>query len=101
MKAIAIVGVVLVAAGAGLGAQDSLSAAKDLYASAAYEDALSTLSRLDARQRRMSPGRSTNIGRSASMPWAARVRPNRSRSRSSGRNRWRAWTPPTRRRASK
>ena len=47
MRAIVIVGVVLVAAGAGLGAQDSLSAAKDLYASAAYEDALSTLSRLD------------------------------------------------------
>ena len=47
MRAIVIVGIVLVAAGAGLGAQDSLSAAKDLYASAAYEDALSTLSRLD------------------------------------------------------
>jgi TonB family protein len=47
MRAIVIVGAVLVAAGAGLGAQDPLSAAKDLYASAAYEDALSTLSRLD------------------------------------------------------
>jgi hypothetical protein len=48
MKALVIVGVVLVAAGgAGLTAQDSLSAAKDLYASAAYEDALSTLNRLD------------------------------------------------------
>jgi hypothetical protein len=47
MRAIVIVGVVLAAAGAGLGAQDSLGAAKDLYASAAYEDALSTLSRLD------------------------------------------------------
>lgn len=47
MRAIVIVGVVLVVAGAGLGAQDPLSAAKDLYASAAYEDALSTLSRLD------------------------------------------------------
>lgn len=47
MRAIVIVGVMLVAAGAGLGAQDPLSAAKDLYASAAYEDALSTLSRLD------------------------------------------------------
>ena len=43
--AIAIVGVVGVG-GAGLGAQDSLSAAKDLYASAAYEDALSALTRL-------------------------------------------------------
>ena len=43
-----VVGVMLVAAGgAGLNAQDPLSAAKDLYASAAYEDALSTLSRLD------------------------------------------------------
>jgi hypothetical protein len=50
INAIVIVGVVLVAAGgAGLNAaQDPLSAAKDLYASAAYEDALSTLSRLDA-----------------------------------------------------
>jgi TonB family protein len=47
MKAIVIVGVVLTAAQAGLGAQDSLSAAKDLYASAAYEDALSTLTRLN------------------------------------------------------
>jgi len=48
MKALVIVGIMLVAAGgAGLNAQDPLSAAKDLYASAAYEDALSTLSRLD------------------------------------------------------
>jgi hypothetical protein len=47
MKAIVIVGVVLTAAQAGLTAQDSLSAAKDLYASAAYEDALSTLTRLN------------------------------------------------------
>ena len=48
MKAIVIVGVMLVAAGgAGLNAQDPLSAARDQYASAAYEDALSTLSRLD------------------------------------------------------
>jgi Gram-negative bacterial TonB protein C-terminal len=48
MRAIVIVGVMLAAAGSGLGAQDSLSAAKDLYASAAYEDALSTLSRMDS-----------------------------------------------------
>jgi hypothetical protein len=48
MKALVIVGVMLVAVGgAGLIAQDPLSAAKDLYASAAYEDALSTLNRLD------------------------------------------------------
>jgi len=47
MRAIVVVGVMLVAAGAGLGAQDSLGAAKDLYASAAYEDALSTLSRIE------------------------------------------------------
>ena len=46
MKAIVVVGLLMVAARAGLGAQDSLSAAKDLYASAAYEDALSTLMRL-------------------------------------------------------
>ena len=49
MRSILIIGVVLVAAGTGLGAQDPLVAAKDLYASAAYEDALSQLSRLDGR----------------------------------------------------
>jgi TonB family protein len=38
---------VLAAAAAGPRAQDPLSAAKDQYASAAYEDALSTLSRVD------------------------------------------------------
>jgi hypothetical protein len=38
---------VLIAAGTGLGAQDQLRAAKDLYASAAYEDALTTLSHVD------------------------------------------------------
>jgi TonB family protein len=48
MKATLIAGLVLVAAQVGTGAQDSLSAAKDLYASAAYEDALSTLTRLTA-----------------------------------------------------
>jgi TonB-like protein len=46
MKAIVVAGFVMVAAQIGLGAQDSLNAAKDLYASAAYEDALSTLTRL-------------------------------------------------------
>src|SRR5438093_9774392 len=46
MKATLIVGLVLVAAQAGIGAQDTLTAAKDLYASAAYEDALTTLTRL-------------------------------------------------------
>ncbi|MEP7307046.1 MAG: TonB family protein [Acidobacteriota bacterium] len=48
MKVIRCIGIVLVAAGTAFGAQDPLSAAKDLYASAAYEDALSALSRLDA-----------------------------------------------------
>ena len=47
MRAIFVIGVVLVTAGAALEAQDPLVAAKDLYASAAYEDALSQLSRLD------------------------------------------------------
>jgi TonB family protein len=47
MRAIVIVGSVLVACAVGLSAQDPLSAARDMYASAAYEDALSTLSRLD------------------------------------------------------
>lgn len=46
MKATLIVGLALVAAQIAIGAQDSLTAAKDLYASAAYEDALSTLTRL-------------------------------------------------------
>lgn len=46
MKATLIAGLVLVATPIGIGAQDSLTAAKDLYASAAYEDALSTLTRL-------------------------------------------------------
>jgi hypothetical protein len=46
MKASVVTGMLLVAA-AGARAQDPLSAARDLYASAAYEDALSTLSRLD------------------------------------------------------
>jgi hypothetical protein len=47
MNGIGIVGFVLTFGGVSLEAQDLLSAAKDLYASAAYEDALSTLSRLD------------------------------------------------------
>jgi TonB family protein len=46
MKATLIAGLVLVVTQVGIGAQDSLTAAKDLYASAAYEDALSTLTRL-------------------------------------------------------
>ena len=48
MRAILIIGVVLVAARAGLTAQDTISVARDLYASAAYEEALSTLSRMDS-----------------------------------------------------
>jgi hypothetical protein len=48
MRAILIIGVMLVAVEAGLAAQDPLGAAKDLYASAAYEDALSALSRIDS-----------------------------------------------------
>ena len=47
MRTIVIVGALLIAAGAALTGQDLLSAAKDQYASAAYEDALSTLNRLD------------------------------------------------------
>ena len=49
MKAIVIVGLVLTTVQAGVRAQekDPLSAAKDLYASAAYEVALSALSRLN------------------------------------------------------
>ena len=47
MRATIIIGLVLVAAQAGPRGQDSLSAAKELYASAAFEDALSILSRLN------------------------------------------------------
>jgi Gram-negative bacterial TonB protein C-terminal len=47
MRVTVIAGIVLIVGGAALGAQDPLQAAKDLYASAAYEDALVTLSRLD------------------------------------------------------
>jgi hypothetical protein len=46
MRAVAVVGVAILALGAGLGAQDSLRDAKDLYASASYEAALSTLTKL-------------------------------------------------------
>jgi len=56
MKAIVIVGILLVAAEAGLRAQDALSVAKDLYASAAYEDALSTLTRLTGEGSSTAPG---------------------------------------------
>jgi len=47
MRTIVIVGALLIAAAATVSGQDLLSAAKDQYASAAYEDALSTLNRLD------------------------------------------------------
>jgi hypothetical protein len=47
MRATVIVGLVLLAAQPALRSQDSLNAAKDLYASAAFEEALSILSRLD------------------------------------------------------
>jgi hypothetical protein len=46
MKTILLVGVMAAAAAGAGGAQDQFNAAKDLYASAAYEEALSTLSRL-------------------------------------------------------
>jgi hypothetical protein len=48
MRTTIIVGAMVFAATAGLRSQDLLSAARDQYASAAYEDALSTLSRMDA-----------------------------------------------------
>jgi tetratricopeptide (TPR) repeat protein len=46
MKAVAIVGIALLVLEGALGAQDPLREAKDLYASAAYEDALSTFTKL-------------------------------------------------------
>ena len=46
MRVILLVGLMVAAAASANAAQDSLDAAKDLYASAAYEEALSTLSRL-------------------------------------------------------
>jgi len=48
MRTTIIAAMLLFAAPAGLGSQDLLNAARDQYASAAYEDALSTLSRMDA-----------------------------------------------------
>src|SRR5262245_5867605 len=51
MRATVIVGLVLVAAAqADLRGQDSLGAARELYASAAFEDALSILTRLDSSE---------------------------------------------------
>jgi TonB family protein len=47
MRTIGFLGVLLIATGVGLRAQDLLSSARDLYASAAYEEALSTLNRVD------------------------------------------------------
>jgi|GEM_PF-3560284 len=47
MRRTIIAGMLLFAVPAGLRSQDLLSAARDQYASAAYEDALSTLSRMD------------------------------------------------------
>ena len=48
MKSLLIVALLVMASEVLLGAQDPLSAAKDLYASAAYEDALSALAAVDA-----------------------------------------------------
>jgi hypothetical protein len=50
MKVVAVIGVAVLALGAGLGAQDSLRDAKDLYASASYEAALSSLTRLSSAE---------------------------------------------------
>src|SRR5262245_32650449 len=48
MKSMLMIAVALAASAATAGAQDNtLSAAKELYASAAYEDALTTLGRID------------------------------------------------------
>ena len=48
LQALVVTAVVAIASAVVRSAQDPLSAAKDLYASAAYEDALSTLSRINA-----------------------------------------------------
>jgi hypothetical protein len=50
MRTVAIIAIGLAAAGSALPAQDQLRAAKDQYASAAYEDALATLSRVQTAQ---------------------------------------------------
>jgi len=47
MKALLLVGFVIGASAAGFGAQDPLGAAKELYGSAAYEEALALLARVD------------------------------------------------------
>ena len=61
-----------------VGAQDPLTLAKDLYASAAYEDALSALARIDEAAAPAVAGRSTSIAPSAFSRSAARARPKRS-----------------------
>ena len=50
LQTLIVTAVVAIASAVLRSAQDPLSAAKDLYASAAYEDALSTLSRINARR---------------------------------------------------
>jgi TonB family protein len=62
MRAIQIVAVVLMAARTGIAvaAEDPLGAAKDLYASAAYEEALSALSRVDIESSSPDIARQTN-----------------------------------------
>jgi len=66
LSAVAILFLSVASAGA---AQDSLSAAKDLYAAAAYEEALSTLARLSAAPNEAAAStRSTSTARSVSSP---------------------------------
>ena len=57
MKSLLTVAFLAVAFEVSVGAQDQLSAAKDLYAAAAYEDALSTLARIDQARASSSVGR--------------------------------------------
>jgi len=79
MRAI-VVAVGLVAASTAASAdQDPLNIAKDLYASAAYEEALSACRAMPGTLARASVSRDrpTSIARSVCMPWAVCRKPNR------------------------
>jgi hypothetical protein len=95
MRTIVVVGLIAAAAAAATAEQNPLERAKDLYASAAYEEALSTLS----HRRRVGTPRPAPVDEYRAfclLRWAARAKRNRSRNRSFGVSRWRL-TPRTRR----
>jgi TonB family protein len=67
MRTTVIIAIGLLAAGSGLAAQDQLRAAKDQYASAAYEEALATLGSLQASQSTLEVARQVDQYRAFSL----------------------------------